>query len=274
MLIRGELCVKRLAPLFLLLASLIACSGPPPPPITVHLTLVGEDSMQWLALALSRTYSNMRPNVAFTLQTSNPEIALRAPSEDSRTVGMVARPIKPNELYQARAQVVARDGVAVIVNQKNPINAIQRSQITQVFTGEIGNWPTGPYSGKPIVVVSREEGSGTRNAFETMVMNMKRVTYTSVVMPGETAMVDYIAQHPDAVGYASMGALTPDVRALTIDDVPLTLQTVESQKYPFVRTLAFVIPLEPDPDLLDFVNFSLSAEGQGLIGQRFAKAPQ
>ncbi len=230
--------------------------------------------MQWIAQALSKTYSNMRPNIAFTLQTANPENALRAPGEDSRTIGMVARAIKPNELYRDRAQVIALDGVAVIVNQKNPINAIQRSQITQVFSGQIAAWPTGPNIGKPIVVVSREEGSGTRDAFETMAMGDQRVTYTSVIMPGEAAVVDYVAQHPDAIGYASMGALTPDVRALAIDDIPPSPQSVESKKYPFVRTLAFVIPDDANPDLIDFVKFALGSEGQALIGQRFGRAPQ
>ena len=97
-------------------------------------------------------------------------------------------------------------------------------------------------AGKPIVVISREEGSGTRDAFETMAMNGAHVTRTALVMPSEAAVVDYVARNPTAIGYTSMGALTQDVRALTIDDVPLSRETVESQKYPFIRTLSFVVP--------------------------------
>lgn len=259
--------------LLAVLLTLAACASAPTPSANTRLTLVGEDSMLWLAQTLSATYSQLHPGVTFTIQVAHAEIGLRAPSEDPRTVGMVARPIKPNELIQTRALVVARDGVAVIVNQRNPINAIQRSQITQVFGGQIANWPTGPNAGQPIVVVSREDGSGTRSAFEAMVMDNRRVTLTSVVMPSEAAVVDYVAQHPDAIGYASMSALTQDVRALAVDETVLSPSTVESQKYPFVRTLAFVVPLEPDPELTAFVDFVTSTQGQAIIGERFGRAP-
>lgn len=128
-------------------------------------------------------------------------------------------------------------------------------------------------AGKLIVVISREDGSGTRDAFEKMAMNGTRVTRTALVLPSESAVVDYIARNPTAIGYASMGALTSDVRALTVDDVPLSIQTVESQKYPFVRTLSFVVPQSPDVEMQDFIAFVLSAEGQRIITQKYGKAP-
>jgi phosphate transport system substrate-binding protein len=230
--------------------------------------------MQWIGRALASQYMLLHRNVAITVQSSNSAAGLAAATGDSRTIGLVARVIKPNELQATRAVVIARDGIAVIVNQKNPINAIQRTQIAQVFSGEILTWPTGPDAGKPIAILSREDGSGTRNAFEAMIMGGQRVTLTALVMPGEGAVVDYVAQHTDAIGYVSMGALTSDVHALAVDEVPLTLSTVESQQYPLVRTLALVVPAQPNPELQQFVDFALSSEGQTIIGQRFGRAPQ
>jgi phosphate transport system substrate-binding protein len=252
---------------------LIACAAVPTPRATVRISLVGADSMQWLARALANAYTLQRPHVTLAVQPTNSEAGLRAASEYSRTIGLVARALKPNELNQTRAVVVARDGVAVIVNQQNPINAISRSQIPQVFSGEISTWPTGPNAGRGIVVVSREEGSGTRHAFETMAMNNQRVTPTAVIMPNEAAVVDYVARHTEAIGYTSMSALTPEVRALSVDDIPLSPQTVESQQYPLVRTLAFLVPLLPDPELQDFIDFALSSDGQAIIAQRYGRAP-
>ncbi len=187
---------------------------------------------------------------------------------------MVSRKIKPDELTDTRAVVVALDGIAIVVNRANPINAVMRSQIAQVFSGEISTWPTGPYGGKDIIVLSREAGSGTRDAFQAMTMNGMRVTRTAIVLPGEADVVDYVAKHPEAIGYTSMGALTPEVRALMVDDVPLTLQTVESLNYPFVRTLTFIVPQAPDPEMQNFIDFVLGAEGQGIVMQRFGRAPQ
>jgi phosphate transport system substrate-binding protein len=250
-----------------------ACVVTPTPRATTRIRLVGSDSMLWIARALTNTYTQAHPEVTFVTEASNSESGLHAASTLSQTIGMVSRTLKPGELNGARAVVVARDGIAIIVNPKNPINAIMRSQITQVFSGEVLAWPTGALAGQSILVVSREEGSGTRNAFETMAMNSTRVTLTGIVMPSEAAVVDYVAQHPEAIGYVSMGGLTAQVRAMTIDDVGLSTQTVESQQYPFVRTLTFVIPAEPSVTLQSFIDYALSSDGQAIIGQRYGRAP-
>lgn len=252
----------------------VSCAATPTPVPQTRISLVGADSMQWMAHALADAYSAGHPTVTFSVQAANSTAGIGAAGVYSRTIGMVSRVIKPGELDQSRAVVVARDGVAIIVNQNNPINAIQRAQIAQVFAGEILSWPAGPDTGKNIVVVSREQGSGTRDAFETMVMNGKRVTLTAIVMPGEAAVVDYVAQHSDSIGYVSMGAVTSQVHALAVDDVPLSTQSVESQRYPLVRTLSFIVPLQSSPELAAFVDFALSPDGQAIIGQRYGRAPQ
>ncbi len=258
---------------FIVLLLLAACEPTPTPRAAVHITLVGSDSMQWIARALTGIYAPRHPGVTFTLLTSNSEAGLRAAGQDAFTIGMVARVLKPSELHGARAVVIARDGIAVIVNTQNTINAIQRTQVAQVFSGDILTWPIGPLSSKAIVVVSREEGSGTRAAFEAMVMN-RRVTPTAIVMPNEAAVVDYVANHPEAIGYCSMSAVTSGVHAMSVDDVTLSTQTVETQQYPLVRTLAFVVPLQPDPEVQAFVDFTLGGEGQGIIAEKYGRAPQ
>ena len=269
----GDSLVKHLL-VFLFLLAAVACSAAPAPRAATHVTLVGDDSMQSLASALANAYSQQHSNATITVRPADSGTGLSAATQFSGTIGMVSRAIKPPELEGERAVVVARDGIAIIVNRSNPINAIMRSQIAEVFSGAVSIWPTGSNAGKLIAVVSREAGSGTRDAFEAMAMKGARVTLTAVVMPGEAAVVDYVAQHPEAIGYCAMSFLTDGVQAMTVDDVPLSPQTVESQKYPFVRTLAFVIPLSPEPAVQDFVDFALGSEGQRIIGQKNGRAPQ
>lgn len=255
---------------------LVACNVIPTPPVPiVRIEMTGSDSMYTLTQSLAQAYTREHPNVKFDIRATNSEIGLRAAQEISGTIGLVARQIQPTELGTTQAIVIARDGVAVIVNNQNPINAITRAQLVQVFAGEIAAWPLGPMAGKPIVVVSREAGSGTRDAFETMVMRGTRVTRTAVVMPSEAAVVDFVARHADAIGYTSMGALTPEANAhlLTVDDVPLSPQTVENKTYPFIRTFAFVVPRTPSPATQAFIDFVLSEAGQTIVGQRFGRAP-
>jgi phosphate transport system substrate-binding protein len=267
--------LNRLYPIVLsiLLVSMVACNAMPAPRKNVRLTLTGSDSMTWMANAVATAYMQHYPNVAINVQSSNSDTGLRATQELSGTIGLVARVVKPSELTGTRAVVVARDGIAVIINRANPINSMQRSQVTDVFSGKILTWPLGPSAGKFISVVSREDGSGTRDAFEAMAMNGARVTRTAIVMPSEAAVVDYVSRTPEAIGYVSMGALTNQIQAMTIDDIPLSVETVESQKYPFVRTFSLIVPSPLDPDTQEFIDFVLSAEGQRIIAQRHGHAP-
>jgi phosphate transport system substrate-binding protein len=263
-----------LFPFISLFVFVVACNvlpTPTPHPI-VHIEMTGSDSMEWLARTLANAYTQQKPFVQFTIHPTNSDNGLRAANEISGTIGLVARAIKPSELYETKAVVVARDGIAVIVNKANPINAITRAQLVQVFAGEIPTWPLGPSQGKRITIISRESGSGSRDAFETMVMQNTRVTRTALLMPNEAAVVDYVAHNPDAMAYTSMGALMPEVHALSIDDIPLTTQTVEAKQYPFIRTLAFVVPISPTLETQEFIDFALSGEGQRIIGQKFGKA--
>ena len=71
----------------------------------------------------------------------------------------------------------------------------------------------------------------------------------------------------------SMSALTAGVQAMNVDDVPLSTQNVESQKYPFVRTLAFIVPAPTDPETQSFLDFSLGSDGQRIVAQRLGRAP-
>jgi phosphate transport system substrate-binding protein len=248
-----------------------SCRSLPAPRPSVRFEFVGSDSMAWIARSVATAYSDHRPDVAFSFRVSNSDAGIHASEEYSRTIGLVSRVVKPDELTEKRAVAVALDGISIIVSKPNPINSITSAQIAQVFDGEVITWPTGPIAGKSILVVSREEGSGSRAAFQAMVMKGQRVTRTAVVMPSETSVVDFVAKHPEGVGYISMGAVTPQVHALSVDSITVSPHTVETLQYPFVRTLAFIVPLKPDGEMQDFLDYVLGTEGQGIIGQKYGR---
>jgi phosphate transport system substrate-binding protein len=248
-----------------------SCRALPTPRPSVRFEFVGADSMAWIAKTIATEYSDHRPDVAFSFKISNSDAGVHASEEYSRTIGLVSRIVKPDEIPGKRAVAVALDGVAVIVSKSNPINSITSGQVVQVFDGEIITWPTGAIAGKNILAVSREEGSGTRDAFQTMVMKGQRVTRTAVVMPSESSAVNFVAKNPEAIGYVSMGAVTPEVHALSVDSITLSPHTVETLQYPFVRTLAFIIPLGPDGEMQDLMDFVLGSDGQSIVGQKYGR---
>ena len=251
--------------------SIVSCRALPTPRPSVRIEFAGSDSLQWIAKSIAGAYSEQRADVAFSFKISNSQNGINATEGYSRTIGLVSRTVKSGELNGWRAVAVALDGVAVIVSKPNPINSITRAQVIQVFDGEIITWPTGAIAGKNILVVSREEGSGTRDAFQAMVMKGQRVTRTAVVMPSEAQVVEFVAKHPEAIGYVSMGAVEGEVHALSVDNIALSPHAVETLQYPFVRTLAFIVPVKPDGEMQEFLDFVLGVDGQALIGQKYGR---
>jgi phosphate transport system substrate-binding protein len=160
---------------------------------------------------------------------------------------------------------VARDAIAVVVHPSNPITNLTALQLRALFAGEILDWPAlGGVEGEPMIV-SREEGSGTRAAFEFRIMGERRVTLNAVVMPTTQAVVDYVAAHRLAVGYVTSDSVDRRVSVVPIEGLAPNSQTVAAG-YHLVRTLYLAThapPLHPVQAFLDFANSSAGLEGWG-----------
>ena len=127
---------------------------------------------------------------------------------------------------------IARDGLAIIVNPQNTITNVTSLQLRALYRGETLDWGAiGGAGGEP-VVISREDGSGSRAAFEALAMGGERVTLNALVMPTSQAVVDYVASHRNAVGYVSTGVMTDTVRAVPVEEIPPTTATVRVGRVP------------------------------------------
>ena len=132
---------------------------------------------------------------------------------------------------------IARDGLAIIVNPQNTITNVTSLQLRALYRGETLDWGAVGGSGGEPVVISREDGSGSRTAFEALAMDGERVTLNALVMPTSQAVVDYVASHRNAVGYVSTGVMTDTVRAVPVEDVPPTTATIRAGEYRLGRVL-------------------------------------
>ncbi len=142
--------------------------------------------------------------------------ALRAGEADLALASWLPAELSPS--WQATP--IARDGIAIIVHPDNPIEGLGLLQLQDLFSGRAyeweGRWRSLPAQGV-VQPVSREEGSGTRAVFEALAMDGQRVTPRAVVVTSSQAVVDYVASHPQAIGYVSIGYLSPAVKALTVE---------------------------------------------------------
>jgi len=256
----------------------IATIEPHPP---VHLRLAGSTSMQPLIEALTEAYSSRYDYVTFTLESSNSQVGLDALRSGAIDIALISREMREEEMDGLLVTPIARDGIAILVNAKNPTSTFTLEALRSIFAGETLSWEEvgGQEGVNPddllrgdIQVVSREEGSGTREAFEALVMAGKRVTSTAVVMPADGAVGEYVAQTPKAIGYASMTGLPSGVKALRIEEVEPNPATFSSGEYPLVRPFLLVTEKRPNQEVQAFIDFCLSPAGQAIVGRNYGRA--
>lgn len=231
--------------------------------------------------ALIEAYGSRYEYMTFALESCNSQVGLDALRGEAIDIALVSREMGPEEMGGLLITPIGRDGIAILVSKENPIDALTLEELRSIFAGEILSWEeVGNQEGvRPedlprgdIQVVSREEGSGTRRAFEALVMEGERVTSTAVVMPTDGAVGEYIAREPRAISYASTADLPSGVKALRIDGVEPSPVTVSSGEYPLVRPFLLVTAKRPPQTVQAFIDFCLSPAGQGIVERKYGKA--
>lgn len=165
---------------------------------------------------------------------------------------------------------IGQDGIAVIVHPDNPLTDLSTDQLRSIYLGHISNWQDVGGEDAPIVVFSREDGSGTRAEFERLVMGERLTRQSAQVVPSSAAMVSSVGAEPDAIGYVSMSYLDENIRALAIDGILPTSDTVYDNLYPLRSTLYVIGTIEPEDDYYDFIGWIQSPEGQGVVSEQNA----
>jgi phosphate transport system substrate-binding protein len=165
--------------------------------------------------------------------------------------------------------VLAKDGIAIITNPSNTVTNLTREQVIGIYSGTITNWSQVGGASEQIVVVSREEGSGTRAAFEEMVMGEELITAKAILQPSNGAVRTTDAGDAKAVGFLSFGYLDSSVKAVSIDGVEATVENALNGSYPIVRPLLFITKGQPAGLVKEFIYFCLGREGQEIVGEDY-----
>jgi len=264
--------------LFTLLCLLAACGAPLEPHEPVYLRIAGSTSIQPLMEDLAQAYTGRHEYVTVDVQGGGSRLGIALARGNQIDIGTASQ--KPTAEDERDSETgakrlwwtaIAQDGIALVVHPQNAMEGLTMSQARDIFFGRILDWEEMGGTPGEIVVVSREDGSGTREVFEEMVMGEKRVTLTAIVMPSSEAVVEYVARHPTAIGYVSMGYLSPQVKALSVEGVNPTPATVQSGAYPLTRPLYLLTGQEPTGGVKAFIEFALSPAGQAVVEQRYGR---
>jgi phosphate transport system substrate-binding protein len=232
---------------------------------TNAVTIAGSTSVQPFAEKLAEEYMHKHPQVRIDIQGGGSSAGIYAALQGAADLGASSRELVQKE-KTLKEIPIAYDGIAVIVNKRNPLKNLSLEQIRQIFQGTITDWGSFNLEPHPIHIITREEGSGTRNAFETLVMGKHaEITPDALVQDSNGSVREIVANDPYALGYISMGLVDPRVKALSVDGVSPTRQHVKNRDYKLVRRFLLVTPDLKPGSCQSFVNFILSAEGQSLL---------
>jgi phosphate transport system substrate-binding protein len=231
-------------------------------------TLAGSTSMEKLANAMNEAFMEKYPNVSATAEFTGSSAGIESLAAGSVDIGDASRALSDDEKGQGIVEnIVAIDGIAVITDTDNTITDIKSEDLAKVYTGEITNWKDLGGKDEQIVVIGREAGSGTRDAFEEL-MDVKDSCKYAQELDSTGAVLAKVAATPGAVGYVSLDVLDDTVNGLKINAVEPTEENILADTYvlqrPFVMATKGEIS-EQSEQVQAYFDFINSEDGQNVI---------
>jgi len=241
-------------------------------PFTI--SIGGSTSVTPLMESLQAEYANVRPNVRISISGTGSGDGITNAGINYQ-IGMSSRDLTPAEQGRGlREEVIAIDGIAVIVNRNNAVSNLSVEQIYGIYTGTITNWNQVGGRNAPIAVVSREVGSGTRSAFEEIVRFQGRLLAGANQLTSTGAILASVSQNEYAIGYISLGSVTDTVKAISINEVAPSVENVSRGTYRIARPFIILTGNNVHPESTAFVNWILSPAGQSIVTRRGYISPR
>ena len=227
----------------------------------------GSTSMKDVMGVLTETYNEIQPDVTINYSGTGSGAGIEAVLAGNVDIGLSSRALKPEEEEKgAVGHTVALDGVAIVVNPANGVEDLSVEQIAQIFKGEITNWSELGGEDAEIAVLGREDGSGTRSAFEEIVGVDGECKYTNEYS-STGDVIGNVASNPNAIGYASLSAVNDSVVAVAVNGVTPSEETVADGSFAIQRPFVVVTVegTELSPAAQAFLDYAMSADVADII---------
>jgi len=250
-------------PWLLLLAAVLssgACSRRGPE----SLALAASTSFHPAAVRLSDEFMASHPGCRVAVQGVDSAIVLQAVLSGVADAGFVDWGEIPPAASNLDVVAVADDAIAVVVNPANIVSDITVGQLRGILSGNIRSWSAVGGADRPINVVVREAGSGTKASVEALLGGVG-VAGNAVVQDTSGALIESVGADGNAIGYVSFSRFDSRVRALSVDGVPCDRASIRAGLYPLVRPVHLVLPGSAKDIAGEFARFVAGERGQALI---------
>lgn len=236
------------------------------------IVVAGSTTVLPIAQKAAEVFMNSNPGADISVRGGGSGVGIASLIDGTCDIAGSSRPIKDTELDKAvtngrspKANVVAMDGICVIVNPSNTVEALTGKQVKDIYTGKISNWKEVGGSDEKIVVISRDSSSGTFEAFGELALKGGKVRPDALLQASNQAVASTVSRTPGAIGYVGLGYLTSSVKAVDIDGIKASKETVLTGKYAIGRPLFMYTNGAPKGLAKQFIDYILSAEGQKLV---------
>lgn len=234
---------------------------------SVRLTFAGSTTVQPLAEKLGAVYQQQNPGMELEIGAGGSRVGIEAVQQGNADIGMASRELKEDEQTPGMdVHQIAIDVLAIIVHPSNPVNDLSLEQLRGIYEGTITNWNEVGGPDVPIVPVIRELSSGTRGAFDEIVLDDGEPTASAVSQVTAGEVHTYVAETEGAIGYVGFGHIGGDeVQVLSIDSVVPSPDSAVDRSYRLKRPLQLLTGPLSRPEAMGFVEFALSDEGQQIV---------
>ena len=233
----------------------------------VTITVSGSTSVGPLMEKIAEKYEEENSDVSIEINQTGSSAGIKDAMDGISDIGLSSRDLKDEEAVKVKSTVLAYDGVAVITNTSNPVKELTIEQIRDIFTGKVTNWSQIGGSNGPIVVVSRETGSGTRTAFEEGVgYSEEELVKTATISKGNGDVKTTVSTNENAIGFVSFEYLDDAISAINVNGIKPTAENVKAGSYvlsrPFLAVTNEQYITEDTKNLIDYIT---GKEGQQIV---------
>lgn len=244
------------------------------------LVLTGSSTVAPLAAEIGKRFESLHSNVRVDVQTGGSSRGVSDARAGLADIGMASRALKDDEKDLLQF-TIALDGISVIVNKTNPVEALNKQQIIDIYTGKIVNWKYVGGNDAPITVVNKAEGRSTLELF-LHYFGLKNTDVKPQVVIGDNQQgIKTVLGSPNAIGYVSVGTAEYEasqgaaIKLLPLEGIAASVENVRNRSFPLSRPLNLVTRAEPVGIAKTFIEFASSPQENDLIeAQYFVPVPR
>ena len=235
-----------------------------------ELTIAGSTTVLPINQECARLLMDRNPALRISVSGGGSGHGVKSVGAGEIDIGAASRDVKTKEMERypdLKPVVIGKDSVAIVVHPNNDVSELTMEQASKIFSGEIKNWKEVGGADEAIRVITREEGSGTRDCFEKSVMKLyeREIAGEASVKPSNGEVRATVSGDEKSIGYLSLGYVDASLKAVKIDGVAATVENVLSGDYAITRSLYLITKGEPSDLEKAIIDFVLSEEGQKVV---------